>query len=171
MSDDDTEPQPFSSSVFSTPPSYNLQMSRKSLYRGGPYDSWTILGNGMPNFQEFTPNEPRAKDRSLASFEVDPMVSARERVHDRRRRCCSDAAYSRQKLIFFVVLALTVFFPPAGLLAMYGKFDSTVSWYTHGELHGLTGEQRGTLKQQLLVEMVLYPALIITLAVYYSVHE
>jgi hypothetical protein len=67
-------------------------------------------------------------------------------------------------------MTFTIFFPPVGLLALLGKLDSTISWYTHGELHGLTKEQRGTLKQQLFVEMVLYPSLVITLAVYYSVH-
>lgn len=69
-----------------------------------------------------------------------------------------------------MVAIFTVLFPPAAYLALSGKLDSTISWCTHGELHCLTEEQRGTLKQQLLVELLLYPALIITLAVYYSVH-
>lgn len=66
-------------------------------------------------------------------------------------------------------MILTIFFPPVGLLALYGRFDSTISWYTHGQLHALNWEQRGALKQQLCVEVVLFPTLVTTLAVYYSV--
>lgn len=69
------------------------------------------------------------------------------------------------------ILVLTIFFPLIGLLALCGKFDGTIAWYARGERACLTREQRGTLKQQLLVEAFLYPALIIALSVYYSVHR
>lgn len=76
-----------------------------------------------------------------------------------------------QRLIFTVILVLTIAFPLIGLLALWGKFDGTIAWYARGERGCLTGEQRATLKQQLLVEVVLYPALIIALSVYYSLHK
>ena len=68
-------------------------------------------------------------------------------------------------------MILTFFFPPAGLLALYGRFDSTISWHTHGELHGLDQKQLRILKQQLCAEFVVFTILVITLAVYYSVHD
>lgn len=101
--------------------------------------------------------------------EADLMESAREDILFRRR--FSDDEEERQRLIFLVIMVITIFFPLIGLLALWGKFDATITWYTHGEMHCLTQEQRATLKQQLLVELVLYPLLIISLTVYFSVHR
>lgn len=67
-------------------------------------------------------------------------------------------------------MTVTILFPLVGLVALCGRFDSTISWYSHGEINSLTREQRAVLKQQLLVEAVVYPVLITVLAVYYSVH-
>lgn len=69
-----------------------------------------------------------------------------------------------------MIFVMAVFFPPIGVLALYGKFDATIAWYGKGERGCLTQEQRSTLKQQLLVEGVLYLGLLTSLVVYYSVH-
>ncbi|KAG6291241.1 hypothetical protein E4U09_004037 [Claviceps aff. purpurea] len=100
--------------------------------------------------------------------QTDLIRSAREDILFRRRHHSEDDP--PQRLIFTVILVLTIAFPLIGLLALWGKFDGTIAWYARGERGCLTGEQRATLKQQLLVEVVLYPALIIALSVYYSVH-
>ena len=70
--------------------------------------------------------------------------------------------------MFLTVMLLSAFFPFVGLLALLRVFDSTISWYTHGERHCFTRDQRGILKQQLIVEVILYPVLIVALAVFYS---
>ncbi|KAG6043269.1 hypothetical protein E4U39_004758 [Claviceps sp. Clav50 group G5] len=101
--------------------------------------------------------------------QTDLIRSAREDILFRRRHHSEDDP--PQRLIFTVILVLTIAFPLIGLLALWGKFDGTIAWYARGERGCLTGEQRATLKQQLLVEVVLYPALIIALSVYYSVHN
>ena len=177
MSEDDTEMPPFSSGIFDTPPSnQQAPAPRKSWYKGGPYDSWTILGTGLPIFPGLSTStkDRRARnysgsDRSSTpTFCPDPISTAREDLVFRRH--FHDVAEKRQSLIFALIVVLTVFFAPAGVLALYGRFDNTISWYSHGELHGLTKDQRGTLKQQILAEAIVYPTLIITLAVYYSVH-
>lgn len=169
----------FSSALFHTPTPISMkeiQTSRKSWYKGGPYDSWTILGTGSPLFQS-PPSQSKERSTVLhykssierSSYQApDPFASARaDSLH---HRWLSDDSRKQQKLIFFGVIVLTIVFPPTGLLALYGRFDNTISWYTHGELHSLTQDQRGILKQQLFTELVVYPSLIVTLAVYYSVH-
>lgn len=165
----------FAAGLFETPPlNQQAPTPRKSWYKGGPYDSWTILGTGLPIFPGLSAGtrDRRARnysgsDRSSSLTCRDPVSTAREDVVFRRR--FSNTAEKRQRLIFTSIVLLTVFFAPAGVLALYGKFDTTISWYTHGELHSLTVDQRGTIKQQILVEALVYPAMIITLAVYYSV--
>lgn len=87
-----------------------------------------------------------------------------------RLKQLSRNAQYKQKCIFASIMALSILFPPVGLLALYGKFDAAISWYTHGELDGLNRQQRGHVKTQLLVYAVLYPCILIPLVVYYSVH-
>lgn len=107
-------------------------------------------------------------ERSLFTpSEADLIESAREDILFRRRY--SDENKKRLGLVCFVVMVLTVFFPPIGLLALYERFDSTISWYCHGEIHCFTPKQRAVLKRQLLMQAIMYPILIIVLAVYYSV--
>lgn len=176
-SDDNTEFPLISFGVFDTPPSgRKAQDSHRSFHKGGPYDSWGILGSRLPSFlglrnhKETQTGDRDASDaerRSLSS-QLDPIESAREGVLHRRQ--FSDDAEHRQGIIFLNVMIFSFFFPPAGILALYGKFDSTISWYTHGQLHGLSQKQRGVLKKQLCAEVVVFTILIVTLAVYYSVH-
>jgi hypothetical protein len=67
-----------------------------------------------------------------------------------------------------MVTVLTFLFPPVGILALCGVFDQTICWYTHGEMHYFTARQRRVLRRELGIEAVIYPVLIIILAVYYS---
>src|SRR5689334_17219300 len=68
------------------------------------------------------------------------IESAREDILFRRRY--SDENYKRQRLVFVTVTMLTLAFPPVGLLALCGKFDQTISWYCHGEMHCFSARQR-----------------------------
>lgn len=95
------------------------------------------------------------------------IESAREDILFRRRY--SDENEQRQGLVCLAVMASTVFFPLIGLLALYGKFDATISWYCHGEMHCFTSKQRTAFRLQLCLEAIVYPVLITVLAVYYSV--
>lgn len=168
-----------SSAILNTPPPTEPRTpTNGDWYRGRPRDPTSYL-TGLPRtrgfssstierrarkFQEgYVPNEGSLFTRS----EVDLIESARVDILSRRR--LADKENKGEKMIFVGIMILTLFFPFLGLLALWGKFDSAVSWYTHGEMHSLTKDQRGTLKQQLLVEAVVYPVLIVTLSVYYSV--
>lgn len=168
-----------SPSTFSTPsPKSILNFSRKSIYRGGPYNSWTIIGNGPPQFQDTTTPHLYGRDTQGTRASHADWCSKSSRAdhhhqhigHPTHHALTLQSAHRRQKQIFLMATLLTLLCPPLGYLALSGRLDATISWCTHGELHCLTADQRGTLKQLLLIEMVLYPALIITLAVYYSVH-
>lgn len=95
------------------------------------------------------------------------MQTAREDILYRRR-----FVQDNEKLlatVFLSVFLLSFIFPVAGLLALCGVFNSTIAWYTHGEVHTFTLSQRSVLKRQLLVLAALYVALIILLAICFSV--
>jgi multisubunit Na+/H+ antiporter MnhB subunit len=96
------------------------------------------------------------------------LISAREDILFRRDM--DDNQDRRQRMLFASVVFLTIIFPLIGLLALWRMFDSTISWYTYGMRHRLTHEQRAMLKYQLIVEVVLYPVLVIVLAVFFSKH-
>lgn len=68
----------------------------------------------------------------------------------------------------FVIL-LSVVFPVAGILAICGAFDSTITWYTHGEMAHFTVRQRTLLRRLLFAELVAYMGLVIVLSIYFSV--
>ncbi|KAF7560921.1 hypothetical protein G7046_g3224 [Stylonectria norvegica] len=170
-----------SSGILDTPPSTDPRaLATRTWFRGLPRDA-AVLCEGLPRIRGFSSSttDRRAKtglagcpprEHSLFTpSETDLIEMAREDILLRRRLAQEED--QREQMLFLSIMILTLLFPFIGLLALWGKFDSTVSWYTHGEMHSLTAEQRGTLKQQLFVEVVLYPVLIIILAVYYSVHR
>ena len=99
--------------------------------------------------------------------EANLIESAREDILLRRH--FTDGEFKRQQLIFLAVVVMTILFPLIGLLALCGAFDSTVSWYTHGEMHAFTGAQRVFLKVLLVIEVILYTVLLIVLTVHYSI--
>ncbi|KPM34097.1 hypothetical protein AK830_g12473 [Neonectria ditissima] len=168
-----------SSAILDTPPQIESRnLTNRGWYKGTSRDTNTFC-EGLPRVRGFSSStlDRRAKkmqggylpnDGSLFSpSEVDLIETARENILSRRRHTVKGD--KGERMIFVGIMLLTLFFPFIGLLALWGRFDSAVSWYTHGEMHSLTRKQRRALKQQLLAEAVAYPVLIITLAVYYSV--
>lgn len=111
---------------------------------------------------------PNLEHSFFSPSENDLIHSARQDILNRRRQRSEEDKL--QKRIFLLILVLTIFLPLIGLLALYGTFDATIAWYARGERECLTKQQRGTLKKQLWVEGVVYPALIVSLSVYYSIH-
>ncbi|RFU72124.1 hypothetical protein TARUN_10137 [Trichoderma arundinaceum] len=104
----------------------------------------------------------------LTPSEAELIESARGEIMDRRRS--PEQAEHKRKILFISIILLSIVFPLIGLLALVGKFDSTVCWYALGEMQGFTKEQRGMLMQQLLVETFIYTLLIIFLSLHFSGH-
>lgn len=148
--------------------------------------SYRQLPRGSLSFYDRSPHLPRFKSKAgtrqrnnfqvgyipneeslFTPSEANLIEMAREDILFRRR--FTQHKDKSETLIFLSVVVLTCFFPLIGLLALWGKFDSTISWYTHGAMHALTRKQRVFIKRQFLAEAVMYPILIIVLAVYYSV--
>ncbi|KAH6609268.1 hypothetical protein Trco_002614 [Trichoderma cornu-damae] len=102
----------------------------------------------------------------LTPSEADLIESARGEIMDRRR--FPDEAERKRKVLFIGIIVCSIAFPLIGLLALLGKFDSTICWYALGEMQGFTKEQRGMLMQQLLVETFVYTILIIFLSLHFS---
>ncbi|KAI5467268.1 hypothetical protein BGZ63DRAFT_398863 [Mariannaea sp. PMI_226] len=108
----------------------------------------------------------RADTHLLTPSELHLIESAREGILFRRR--LSGKKNTKKRAIFGGLILLTVLFPFIGLLALWGKFDPAISWYTDGEMYSLAPSQRRKLRSVLLIEAALFPALVITLAVYYA---
>ena len=108
--------------------------------------------------------------RTCSHTDLEHIASTREEDEARRRVLRRLEENQELKGIFVGILVSTIFFPPIGLLAIFGCFDSTIAWYTYGTMHELTGEQRSILKQMLVVLVFLYTALIVVLAVIYGQH-
>ncbi|KAF4967794.1 hypothetical protein FZEAL_10486 [Fusarium zealandicum] len=169
-----------SSAILDTPPPTDPRLGTGSGWYRGLHQDFTTFYGGLPRLRGFSSSTRDRRGGTLRAgylpndgslftqSEADLIDAAREDIRIRRRLAAVED--DGEKMIFMGIMILTLLFPFIGLLALWGKFDSTVSWYTHGEMHSLTKDQRGTLKQQLLVEAVVYPVLIITLSVYYSLH-
>ncbi|KAF4418458.1 hypothetical protein FACUT_11817 [Fusarium acutatum] len=167
-----------SSAILDTPPPTDPKSSTHRVwYRNfQPNISTSRTGAHTPGFStsvnsrhvghcqsEFDP----LADSPFTQREARLIEEAREDIRIHRQH--ADMVAQRGKRMFMWVMILTLFFPFIGPIVLYGKLNSTISWYTHGEMQCLTKDQRGTLKQQLLVEAVVYPAIIIALAVHYSI--
>ncbi|KAJ6442995.1 ATP-dependent RNA helicase ROK1 [Purpureocillium lavendulum] len=148
---------------------------------GGPWhevglrDSPSILGLDFRRLRGFSLRTRQRRAGTVGqSFEMfsrseaELIRSAREEVL--LHRSMRGQEDDRLKVIFLAVMVLTLILPPIGLIALLGHFDSAISWYTHGDAHRLTREQRSILKQQLMVEGALYVGLVIGLVVYFSRH-
>ncbi|KAM3431916.1 hypothetical protein MY4824_006824 [Beauveria thailandica] len=118
--------------------------------------------------------ERRARDGPLqleqslfTASETRLMESARADILFRRRyaRDCEKQLAS----VFLCVVLISVIFPVVGIIALYGAFNSTISWCTHGEMANFTLGQRTVLKRVLLAELAAYMCLVIVLSVYFSV--
>ncbi|KAF5556541.1 hypothetical protein FPHYL_7926 [Fusarium phyllophilum] len=167
-----------SSAILDTPPPTDPKSSTHRVwYRNfQPSISTSRTGAHTPGFStsvnsrrvghcqsEFDP----LADSPFTQREARLIEEAREDIRIHRQH--ADIVAQRGKRMFMWVMILTLFFPFIGPIVLYGKLNSTISWYTHGEMQCLTKDQRGTLKQQLLVEAVVYPAIIIALSVHYSI--
>ncbi|CCT63499.1 uncharacterized protein FFUJ_00745 [Fusarium fujikuroi IMI 58289] len=167
-----------SSAILDTPPPTDPKSSTHRVwYRNfQPSISTCRTGAHTPGFStsvnsrrvghcqsEFDP----LADSPFTQREARLIEEARKDIRIHRRH--ADMVAQRGKQMFMWVMILTLFFPFIGPIVLYGKLNSTISWYTHGEMQCLTKDQRGTLKQQLLVEAVVYPAIIIALSVHYSI--
>ncbi|KAK2937241.1 hypothetical protein FoTM2_000459 [Fusarium oxysporum f. sp. vasinfectum] len=144
----------------------NFQPSISTARTGAhtPGFSTSINGRRVGRCQsEFDP----LADSPFTQREARLIEEAREDIRIHRQH--ADMVAQRGKRMFMWVMILTLFFPFIGPIVLYGKLNSTISWYTHGEMQCLTKDQRGILKQQLLVEAVVYPAIIIALSVHYSI--
>lgn len=159
---------------------------RRSQILKTPDARWSYWKSADEEFRQVAPRllrlhgfsastrERRARDgpgqleQSLFSMsETRLMESARADILFRRRftQDCEKRLYS----VFFAVTSLTVVFPIAGILALCGAFNATITWCTHGEMASFTLQQRTILKRILGAESVAYIGLVIVLAVHFSV--
>ncbi|KAF4459418.1 hypothetical protein FALBO_13825 [Fusarium albosuccineum] len=169
------------SAILDSPPATHPRSDNVRGGRSGLPEDFTTFYDGLPRLNGFSASTRNRRaghgraaygpaDGSLFTQSETELIGAtRQEILFRRSQ--SDVEDIRERNIFMGIMILTFLFPFIGLLALWGKFDSAISWLTHGEKHRLTKDQRGTLKQQLLVEAVIYPVLIITLSVYYSTHH
>ncbi|PHH82426.1 hypothetical protein CDD82_6003 [Ophiocordyceps australis] len=135
--------------------------------------------NENPSFlhrvTEWTGIKKQTKDREMPdSFEAfiraeeRRVASERDEIAELRRAHLAYDPHGKQKLMFYLIVIASLLFPPLGLLAICGRFDSSISWCTHGRAHTLTTGQRKWLKRQMLAEAIIFPLLISTLSVYYG---
>lgn len=165
-----------SSAILGTPPGAGSRTTANmGWYKGGRDDSG--LYSGLSRARGFSTSTLERRFRRqtgctthdasvFTPSEAQLIETARDDILTRRRLCGNKDGLGMA--IFAGITFLTVFFPFIGLLALWGKFDSAISWYTHGEVHSLPQTQRHKLRCMLLVEVALYPTLIVTLGVYYS---
>ncbi|KAL3606094.1 hypothetical protein FPOAC2_01048 [Fusarium poae] len=170
-----------SSAILDTPPSTKPKSStHRAWYRGlQPSFSTPRVGQTQPRgfsssmrsrqTSRFQPDFEPLDGSPFTLAETRLIEEARENMFYHRQR--TDMIAERGKRLFIWIMILTLFFPFIGPVVLYGKLNSTISWYTHGEIQCLTQDQRGILKQQLVVEAVLYTALIIALSVHYSIYN
>lgn len=172
-----TDEQTHSSAILRTPQwSQGTSLPSSSWYRTMGYDGTSILGHGASRHRTLSSMRGRLpqmypmgiQDPDYFGPSQTDLISAREDILFRRDM--DDNQDRRQRMLFASVVFLTIIFPLIGLLALWRMFDSTISWYTYGMRHRLTHEQRAMLKYQLIVEVVLYPVLVIVLAVFFSKH-
>ncbi|PTB68273.1 hypothetical protein BBK36DRAFT_1139771 [Trichoderma citrinoviride] len=112
---------------------------------------------------------PTARNQTggvLTPSEAELIESARGEIMDRRR--CPEKLEKKRTLVFILIMASSIVFPFIGFIALIHKFDSTVAWFTYGEIKDFTKEQRGMLLQQLLVELFVYSIVIIFVALHTS---
>lgn len=133
--------------------------------------SYLYGNNDGQNYSEFKAQSARREfdrpiacpERALTAQELF-LQSAREDVMSSRRYREENMA-RLQKLVNWLH-AITVFFPPVGILAYFTRaLESTISWYTRGQETDFTSHQRKRIGQQLLVEFLVYAILITSLAV------
>ena len=106
--------------------------------------------------------------RTCAHTDLEHIATAREEATERRHLQLEENPELKRVLIGIMVT--TIFFPPTGILALYGGFDSTIAWCTHGAMYRLTNEHRSILRQMLVVVFFVYTITIVAFAVSFGVH-
>ncbi|KAJ4271525.1 hypothetical protein NW762_000229 [Fusarium torreyae] len=170
-----------SSAILDTPPPTDPKSgTRRGWYRG-LQQNFSTPRHTMPRDRGLSSSTKNRRSGRFqpgyATTDGSPFTQAETRLIDAAReeillhRQQADMVAERGRRVFIWIMILTLFFPFIGPVVLYGKLNSTISWYTHGGMRCLTKDQHGTLKQQLIVEAVVYPALIIALSVYYSVRK
>lgn len=97
------------------------------------------------------------------------LENARYDIMSRRRYSGEDHRQVRH--IFWAIVLLTFVCPLVGFLAIFGAFDSTISWYTRGGRYSLTQRQRTWLKKQLAIEAVICLIAVIVMSVYFGLNQ
>ncbi|KAH7155413.1 hypothetical protein B0J13DRAFT_618863 [Dactylonectria estremocensis] len=168
-----------SSAIFNTPPPTEPRTPTNSnWYRRRNRDPAPIFCEGLPRARGFSSSTLERRARMRDSYlpnegslftpsEMDVIESTREDIITRRQ--LSGTNFNGEKKVFVGIMLLTLFFPFIGILALWGKFDPAISWYTHGEVQCLVKSQRYLLKRQLLAEAVIYLVFVTFLAVFFSV--
>ncbi|XWW99703.1 hypothetical protein V2A60_007715 [Cordyceps javanica] len=94
---------------------------------------------------------PQLGEFLFSASETRLMESARADIIFRRRY--AQDCQRRLASVFIIVVLLSVVFPVVGIVALYGAFNSTISWCTHGEMAHFTIWQRSVLKRVLFAEL------------------
>ncbi|KAI1848276.1 hypothetical protein JX266_005989 [Neoarthrinium moseri] len=125
--------------------------------------------------QKRTHSEPRGRLLPLDK-RLRPMVFSRTRgstMHpdpEATRHTEDDfisyQARTRRRLFFYVMLSLCIL-PFFALLVINGNFDSSLVWFTHGEVSRLTRKQRKIIKTVFVIECVIYASLVAAIIAYY----
>lgn len=127
-----------------------LRLQDTCLEHGSPFDE----PKRYPQSALFTDSETRI------------IESARKDILHRRR--CSVLEQKRVDRIYRCTVFVSIIFPFAALLALFGILDTTLLWYTKGQISSFNGQQRSLLRRLLLVQVVLYTALAVALVVYFA---
>lgn len=67
-----------------------------------------------------------------------------------------------------MILIANCVMPPFGIAVLYGRLDSALSWWTHGEVHCLTWRQMEWIRIQLVILGCMYIMLVVLLGVLYT---
>ncbi|KAK5992741.1 hypothetical protein PT974_06157 [Cladobotryum mycophilum] len=80
-------------------------------------------------------------------------------------RPSSDDAIRRQRIMYRTLFVIDIAFPLISLFALFGLFDTTISWVTKGEMHAFTQTQRRAFGIKFLLEIIGYTIIIIAVAI------
>ncbi|KAL7939543.1 hypothetical protein V8C35DRAFT_326508 [Trichoderma chlorosporum] len=170
----DNTPTPSSAILGSLRSRLNLRQQPAQENRPGHFRAAAALGAKCLRIKAPPPeteNEQQWATRNetggvLTPSEADLIETARGEIMERRR--CPEETERKRRILFICIMASSIVFPLTGLLALIGRFDSTVCWYALGETQGFSKEQRGMLLQQLLVEIFVYTIVIVFMALHFS---
>ncbi|KAH0494937.1 hypothetical protein TgHK011_008515 [Trichoderma gracile] len=176
---EESTPSPSSAILGSLRSKVNLGSAKKkdkekSSYSLDPFKAAAALGAKCLRIKAPAKKKdqwPTARNQTggvLTPSEAELIESARGEIMDRRRS--PEKLEKKRTLVFILIMVSSIVFPFIGFIALIRKFDSTIAWFTYGEIKDFTKEQRGMLLQQLLVEIFVYSIVIIFVALHTSHH-